>query len=186
MTTDEERPVELDYLVVHVDETRGIELTVGNILDGADWSEAPEGVALADGQAYAKLLLMLPDERMKFMAMMRTSAETAMACHMHGHADLIDRIRYVQEQYRIMNMAFAAQTAVAAHFERRMRRFMSLAHGWRQAARDFTLAKDVVGPENNDYPSCMKCGKDALPGQAISYRRTEEGDVETRHGWCEE
>jgi len=136
MTTDYPGDAAADALDAFLHGRTADEILDG-VLEGADFSEAPEGTKLTDGQAYAKLLLMPPDERMKFMAMMRTSAETATMCFIHGHADLIDRIRYVQEQYRIVNMAFAAQTAVAAHFERRMRRFMSLAHGWRQAARDF-------------------------------------------------
>lgn len=113
-----------------------------DILEGADFTDPPEGTALTDAQAYGRILRMGHDERMKFMAMMRQSAEQANLCFAHGHEQLIDRIRYVQDQYRLVNAAFTAQTTVALHFERRMRFFMLNAHNWRNFARNLTAWLD--------------------------------------------
>lgn len=105
-----------------------------DILEGADFGPKAEGVELTNGQVWAALLQMDHVERMKWFDMVRDASAAGRRCFLHDHDGMVDH-------YGMAMAAASVQQEEAETYYKRMRRALELAHGWRQAARDFSRSK---------------------------------------------
>ncbi len=149
----------------------------------ADFSDPSPGEHLTSAQVWGRLLRMSSEERMKFLDMTHEAVTRGSICQLHGHEELL-RSAEVAHQNAILNrVAATTQQAEAEEWHNRFKRVLSLAHGWRQAARDFMVDRDMraAGVEGGEEPDlvtalltslekaredtdkpCSKCGGDRL------------------------
>jgi len=160
------------------------------ILEGADWTEPEEGTQRTNGQMWAALLRMDETERMKWFDMVKDHAAAGSRCFLMHHDGLVEQLSQVRKLAVGYHAAAELQMHEAETYYARMRKALDIAHHWRNFARNLQSTLDGTAvPEEplvseNDYPSCMVCGKDVLPGQAHVTWQTIDNDVAIRHGWC--